>query len=194
MNNVTSILQITITIMSSPDPYGEFISQQYICSQYQGSRSYPAVSYEVLLLEQARQRASRREEMLFRQLTGIFDWKMSALECDDYLHKLRTGYTLVLTDLSKSIIWTSQNFLTMTGYTSAEILGKKSSLLQGPDTDPAVLMRIGKALGLAQPAGADLVNYRKNGQTYVCRVHIEPLYDNRQNLTHFLAVEREVPM
>lgn len=180
--------------MSFPDSYGEFISQQYTRSQHQGSRSYPVASYEIFLLEHARHRASRREEILFRQFTGTFDWKMSSLECNDYLHKLQDGYTLVLTDLSKSIIWTSQNFLAMTGYTPAEILGKKSSLLQGPGTDPAAVLRIGKALGMAQPVGADLVNYRKNGQTYLCRVHIEPLYDTQQHLTHFLAVEREVPM
>lgn len=178
--------------MLSPDSYGEFINQLYIRSQQDGSRSYPVASYELFLLDKAQQRAKRREETLFCKLADIFDWKLTSRQRNAYIRKLQTGCTLVLTDPANTILWASGSFLTMTGYTPAEALGRKPGMFQGEDTNPAVLLRIRKTLELAEPVSADLVNYRKNGESYICRVHIEPMYDNRNNLTHFLAVESEV--
>ena len=178
--------------MLFPDSYGEFINQVYVRSQQDGKRSYPVASYEVFLLDQARQRAGRREETLFRKLADIFDWKLTLRQRNAYIRKLQTGCTLVLTDPAKTILWASSSFLTMTGYAPVEALGNKPGMLQGPDTDPATVLHIRRALERAEPVAADLVNYRKNGEAYVCRVHIEPLYDSQRNLTHFLAVECEV--
>lgn len=181
-----------MTRMLTPDPYGEFINQVYGRPQQDGKRSYPVASYEVFLLDQARQRAGRREETLFRKLADIFDWKLTPRQRNTYVRKLQTGYTLVLTDPAKTIIWASNSFLTMTGYKPAEALGQKPALLQGAGTNPDLVLQVQTALDRTESVSADLLNYRKNGEPYICRVHIEPLYDSRQNLTHFLAVEREV--
>ena len=182
----------SITTMFVSDSYGEFINHVYSRSQQDGSRPYPVRSYEVFLLDQAQQRAKRREENLFRKLADIFDWNLSTQQRNAYVRKLQAGNTLVLTDTAKTILWASNSFLNMTGYSPTEALGKKPGMLQGPDTDPATVLCVRRALAMAEPISANLVNYRKNGEAYVCQVHIEPLYDNRQKLTHFIAVESEV--
>ena len=178
--------------MLTSESYVELVNRGYSRSQQEGNRSYPVACYEVFLLSQAQERAKNKEAALFRQLIEIFDWDMPRRQRNAYLRKLQTGHTLVLTDLAKTILWTSNNFLTMTGYNHSEAVGQTPKLLQGPDTDPTTVLRVRDSLRRAEPIQADLLNYRKNGEPYICRVMIEPLYDKQGTLTHFLAVESEV--
>ncbi|GAB3889290.1 hypothetical protein GCM10028825_23660 [Spirosoma agri] len=161
-------------------------------SQKEGHRSYPAACFEISLLVQAQQRASRKEVALFNQLTELFDWNMSRRQRNAYSKKMETGFTLVLTDLTQTILWTSSNFLTMTGYSPMEAIGKTPSFLQGPKTDLVTTLNMRESLRKADFVKADITNYRKGGEPYVCRVQIDPLFDNQGELTHFLAVESEL--
>jgi PAS domain S-box-containing protein len=144
------------------------------------------------MLRQAQERAQRKEVNVFRQLGEIFDWNLSRRQRNNYIKKLNTGHTLVLTDLSKTILWTSRSFMTMTGYSQGEAVGQTPAMLQGPATDLLTVKLVRESLDRADSVKADLLNYRKGGETYICRVQIDPLYDNLGELTHFLAVESEV--
>lgn len=178
--------------MLTSESYAELVSKVYNRSRQEGNRSYPVACFEIFMLAQAQQRANRKEADLFRQLGEIFDWRMSRRQRNAYQKKLLSGSTLVLTDLSKTILWTSRNFLTMTGYSHSEAIGQTPQMLQGPDTDPVTLLRVRESLRRANPVKADLLNYRKGGEAYLCRVQIDPLYDNNGELTHFLAIENEL--
>lgn len=158
----------------------------------EGARSYPAAALEIMLLDHAQQRAYWREAAEFRQLVSGFGWQLSQRQQDRYLRKLKDGYTLILTDSDKVIQWASYSFERMTGYPVWKILGQKPSLLQGPATDSATTYRIRDRLNQARTVRADLRNYRKNGTVYTCRVTIDPLRNTQGDVTHFLAVEREV--
>jgi PAS domain S-box-containing protein len=144
------------------------------------------------MLGQAQARAKRQEAGLFEQLSTIFDWDMNRKKRSGYLKKLHTGSTLVLTDLTKTILWTSQSFLSMTGFTRAESIGRTPTFLQGPETNHTTLLTVRDSLRRADPVRAELLNYRKNGEIYLCQVAIDPLYNNQGELTHFLAVENEI--
>lgn len=80
----------------------------------------------------------------------------------------------------------------MTGFTRTESIGQTPGILQGPNTDRATVLRIGDSVRRADPVEADLFNYRKNGETYLCHLAIDPLYSSQGKLTHFLAVESEI--
>lgn len=99
---------------------------------------------------------------------------------------------MVLTNLNKTILWTSRSFLTLTGYKPVDILGKTPHFLQGPDTDPITLRFIGEQLDADQAAEAELVNYRSSGEQYLCHLQIEPMCNEQGETTHFLAVEYDV--
>lgn len=178
--------------MVTSESYVELVNRVYSRSQQDGSRAYPVACYEIFLLDRAQQLAKRKEANVFRQLAHIFDWDLPRWQRNSYLRKLAAGQTLVLTDLSKTILWTSQNFLAMTGYDRAEAIGQTPGMLQGPQTDLTTVRRVRESLERADSVKADLLNYRKNGEPYMCRVQIDPLYTNQNELTHFLAVESEV--
>lgn len=158
----------------------------------EGNRPYPALSYEIFLLMHAQDRARRSEEALFQRLSTIFDWQLSRRQKRHYEQKLKTGFTFVLTDPARLILWTSNSFLSMTGYSNSEVVGKTPKLLHGPETSPVIMQQIRDSLHRQKPVKAELVNYRKNGDKYVCQVEINPLYNGQGELTHFLAVEQEI--
>ncbi len=178
--------------MITSESYTELVSRAYNRSQQDGNRSYPVACFEIYMLTQAQERAKRKEAALFRQLGDIFDWDISRRQRNGYIKKLDAGFTLVLTDLSKTILWTSRSFLTMTGYAHSEAVGRTPRILQGPDTSSEAVLLVRESLKRANSVKTDLLNYRKNGEPYLCRVAIDPLYNTQGELTHFLAVESEV--
>ena len=170
----------------------ENINQSFHQLQQPGSRSYPAISFEITLLSHAQQVATLKEIMLFKQLCDIFDWQLPRQQHLSYLTSLKNGLTLILTDFSKTIVWASQSILSLTGYASTEVIGNNPNMLQGDQTDQQVLDLI--RTKLKQPSGvkAELINYRKNREPYLCSISIDPLHNSQGILTHFLAVEYEV--
>jgi PAS domain S-box-containing protein len=98
---------------------------------------------------------------------------------------------LVLTDAQRRIRWVSSGFRHMTGFPAKAAIGRKPSFLQGPDTDASTIQRLREALNAGQAVSADLINYRKNSEAYLCAVDITPLHDAQGRLTHFIALEYE---
>lgn len=116
-----------------------------------------------------------------------YNWQ---IELGELLQKPHDA--VVLTDLTKTILWVSEGFERMTGYTLQFAKGKTLSFLQGPNTSQVSQETIRKKLRAGKPFTADLINYRKNGEEYLCRVSIHPLKNNTNIITHFIALESEV--
>lgn len=68
---------------------------------------------------------------------------------------------IVLTDAKRKIIWVNDGFTKMTGYSLPEVVGKKPSILQGPESESNVIERIRKCLDRKIPLKEYITNYRK---------------------------------
>ncbi|MCB9748061.1 MAG: PAS domain S-box protein [Candidatus Omnitrophica bacterium] len=90
------------------------------------------------------------------------------------------------------IIYVNPGFTQMTGYSPEEVLGKTPRILQGPKTDSEVLRRLRKALESQEVFYGQAINYRKDGTEFWNEWHIEPIRDDDGNLTHYLAIQRDV--
>ena len=90
------------------------------------------------------------------------------------------------------IVYASPAFHALTGYSEADILGQNCRFLQGPETDPAVLVRIREALQSNRPFLGELLNYRKNGSTFWNQLRINPLFDEHGEVTHFVGVQTDI--
>lgn len=178
--------------MNTSATYTELTNEAYSRAWSEGCQPYPALSYEIYLLDHARHKARQRELALLDEFQQTYNWQLSRRQWQNYLKSLQQGSTLVLTDSAKTILWASQSFLSMTGYTPNEVLGQRPWMLQGKNTDPATVTYIREQLNQAKSVKADLVNYRKNGDAYVCRLSIDPLHNSFGDLTHFMAVEHAV--
>lgn len=98
---------------------------------------------------------------------------------------------LVVTNLEKEIVWASNGFKEMTGYSKSFALGKKPTFLQGENTSKESLDKIRRLLKSEQRFSHSLVNYRKNGEEYLCHIQVLPIYGKGKKPTHFLAMESE---
>ena len=126
---------------------------------------------------------------IIKTLSKNLNWK------NNISHIIKENYyeSLVLTDRNKKIVWVSDGFTKMTGYKKEFALNKTPRFLQGEETKEATRKRIQTKLLKGKPFKDVIVNYRKDNSTYKCELHIIPLYNNNSSeITHFLALEKEV--
>ncbi|WP_115462913.1 PAS domain-containing protein [Winogradskyella aurantiaca] len=99
---------------------------------------------------------------------------------------------IVITDKQQKIVWVSEGFYDMTGYSSSYAVGKQPTFLQGKDTQTSTKERIRVNLDNNNNFSASLINYKKNGEEYICQLKLFPLKDPDNNITHYLALERRL--
>ena len=97
--------------------------------------------------------------------------------------------TVLVTDVGLNIVYASSNIFAMNGYTSAEVIGKKPSLFQGRETSADTKSFIRQSLEQRVPFSIDILNYRKNGDPYQCRLEEFPLFNHNKDLVNFIAFE-----
>jgi diguanylate cyclase (GGDEF)-like protein/PAS domain S-box-containing protein len=90
------------------------------------------------------------------------------------------------------IVFVNKAFTRMTGYTPEEVLGQSPRILQGPKTDRIVLDRLLQNLQEGQIFYGETTNYRKDGAEFYNQWHIEPIRDARGEITHYLAIQRDI--
>ncbi|CAO4157186.1 HWE histidine kinase domain-containing protein [Methylorubrum extorquens] len=83
-------------------------------------------------------------------------------------------------------------FTRITGYEAHEVLGRTPRLLQGPRTDPAVLVRMRSALATGEAFQGEAVNYRKDGSTYVVEWLITPVREAGGRITNWVSAQRDI--
>lgn len=97
---------------------------------------------------------------------------------------------VILTDATKKIIWVNDDFTFITGYTMSEALGKKpGELLQGPKSEKETVLKMRRSLDNHSPLKEEITNYRKNGEEYICKLVIHPIFNKAHELTNFIAFE-----
>jgi PAS domain S-box-containing protein len=90
------------------------------------------------------------------------------------------------------IVYASPGFEQLTGYTSAEVIGKNCRFLQGPNTDLVQVSLVRDAIRAGKGCKVELLNYRKDGTTFWNELAISPVRDDADRLTHFVAVQMDV--
>ncbi len=100
--------------------------------------------------------------------------------------------SIVVTDVSKKIIWVNDGFSKMTGYSKKFAINKTPAFLQGKDTLQTTKKTIRKRLNNKEPFKEIILNYKKDNSSYKCELHIFPLYNNKNEVTHYLALEKQV--
>ena len=90
------------------------------------------------------------------------------------------------------LIYVNQGFERMTGYSTDEILYRDCRFLQNDDRDQPGLARIREALVDNRPCREILRNYKKDGSLFYNELSITPMYDEREDITYYLGVQKDV--
>ncbi|CAN5566521.1 hypothetical protein BH09VER1_BH09VER1_48370 [soil metagenome] len=100
--------------------------------------------------------------------------------------------SVLISDENRLIIYTNAAFTHNTGYSVADIIGKKCSIIQGPDTDPQTVLNIRAALNAGLPFEGEILNYRKDGTPFWNDLSISPIPDKNGGPTRFIGIQRDI--
>jgi len=89
------------------------------------------------------------------------------------------------------IIYVNPAFTRLTGYKPEEVLGRNPRFLQGANTDLRVLKRLRVNLHQGGVFYGLAINYRKDGSEFWMEWHIEPIRNDKGEITHYLAIQRD---
>jgi PAS domain S-box-containing protein len=105
----------------------------------------------------------------------------------------KTNNLVFITDVNEKIEWANQALTPITGYILEEVIGKKpNEILQGEETDKNTLQKIRLAIQKREPIKAELINYTKSGKKYWIEVNIQPIFNKKNELVNFIAVEQDI--
>lgn len=90
------------------------------------------------------------------------------------------------------IVWMNDAFSQLTGYTREDLIGQTPRILQGEETSRAALDRVRTALNQGEPVQAETVNYRKDGSSYIVSWQIAPVFNEANELTHWVSIQHDV--
>ena len=142
-----------------------------------------------------RQKGGSDSEGLIASTQGIAN---KVLDDPDFsfIKALQTAQqNFVVTDPSlpdNPIVYASQGFLNLTGYSLDQILGRNCRFLQGPETDPKAVEHIRKAIEQGNDMSVCLLNYRVDGTTFWNQFFIAALRDASGTVTNFVGVQCKV--
>jgi diguanylate cyclase (GGDEF)-like protein/PAS domain S-box-containing protein len=91
----------------------------------------------------------------------------------------------------RPVIYANPGFEALTGYSSAELLGRNLRFLQGDDREQDGRLRLCEALGRGESCRVLLRNYRKDGTVFWNEMSVLPLVDPDGRVTHFAGHHRD---
>ncbi|KXL45708.1 hypothetical protein M433DRAFT_58278 [Acidomyces richmondensis BFW] len=100
------------------------------------------------------------------------------------------GDCFVLTDPAKAdnpIVYVSDGFVKVTGYSRGEIIPRNCRFLQSHLTDRSAVKRLRTAIENREESVELLLNHKKDGEPFWNLLYTTPLYDAHGNLAFFLG-------
>jgi PAS domain S-box-containing protein len=90
------------------------------------------------------------------------------------------------------IVYVSQGFLDLTGYSLDQVLGRNCRFLQGPGTDQSAVDVIRKGIEEGIDTSVCLLNYKADGTPFWNQFFVAALRDAENNVVNYVGVQCEV--
>lgn len=90
------------------------------------------------------------------------------------------------------ILYVNESFTKMTGYTKDEIIGKTPRIFQGPLTDQKKIEHLKLALKTKEPIEIEILNYKKNGESFWTNMSLVPLINKKGINTHWISIQKDI--
>ena len=100
--------------------------------------------------------------------------------------------SILITDatVTGKVIYANKAFKKLTGYDTAEVIGKSPRILQGVGTDKKVIKRLAVALKSGTKFEGKAINYKKDGTPFIMFWRVLPIKVGKQ-IEAWIAIQRE---
>lgn len=136
---------------------------------------------------------SDRRGRFFALIRDITDPKQSEAQMNLAARVFETMTDgVVVTDAQQTIIRVNNGFCRITGYTEAELVGKRPGMLRSGWHDAAFYARIWQSLNAKESWRGEIVDRKKSGEVYTCETSIVAIRDEQGTITNYVAVQSDV--
>jgi diguanylate cyclase (GGDEF)-like protein/PAS domain S-box-containing protein len=100
--------------------------------------------------------------------------------------------SVVITDARGVIEYVNPFFCRLTGYSLAEAIGQKPSILKSGFAAPEMYCDLWQKISSGQEWRGQFHNRKKNGELYWEQASIAPVLDDAGSITHYIAVKEDI--
>ncbi|WP_041355692.1 PAS domain S-box protein [Melioribacter roseus] len=141
---------------------------------------------------EARMACSDKENLVV-VVRNITDRKRSEEELRKLLRAVeQSPASVVITDTNGFIQYVNEKFCEVTGYEKEEVIGLKPNVLKSGYHDSFFYENLWNTILSGEEWHGEILNKKKNGELYWESASISPVFDNNENITHFVAVKEDI--
>lgn len=111
---------------------------------------------------------------------------------EEYIKIVDENVLTSSTDLKGNIIYVSQAFCTVSGYTKEELLGKKHSIIRHPDMPDELFKDLWSTITSGKTWQGEIKNKKSDGGFYWVHATISPTYDYSGQKTGYTAIRHDI--
>ena len=132
-------------------------------------------------------------EQIGIQLGMIIERRMA----EEQLHKLSMAIdqnqsSVIITDINGIVEYTNPKFTEISGYSKSEIIGRKANLVKSGKHDSNFYIQLWSTIKEGKIWIGEICNKKKSGQLFWEQVTISPIKNNKNEITHFVAVQTDI--
>ncbi len=99
---------------------------------------------------------------------------------------------IVITDARGRIEWVNPSFTRLTGYDSAEVVGRNPRILNAGEQSQEFFSHMWETILKGEVWHGELTNRRRDGTTYQENMTITPVRDEAGQIAHFIAIKLDI--
>jgi PAS domain S-box-containing protein len=100
--------------------------------------------------------------------------------------------SIMITDRQGNIQWVNPAFTELTGYRLEEVIGKNPRILKSGKQEPEFYQNLWQTILAGEDWHGELINRRKDGSLYIEDAMISPVFNEENEITHFVALKQDI--
>jgi diguanylate cyclase (GGDEF)-like protein/PAS domain S-box-containing protein len=113
------------------------------------------------------------------------------------LHKLslvveHSPSMVLITDGNGQIEYCNSAFCKCTGYTRTDAIWQRAAIWNSETTDSAVYRELWNTLHRGESWEGELLERKKNGETFWCLEHVTPMRDEQGAIAHYIVISQDI--